>query len=97
LVRWADNYRTGQLGGPRLLEALTAGAVPDERVPGAQYGGGLHITPDGAIGHGGHWAGNISFLTISPDRRTAVAGSCNAEDGIDFEKVLPGIQGIWFG
>lgn len=96
LVSWADNYRTGQLGGPRLLAAVTAGAAPDERMPGVRYGAGVLITPDGAIFHPGKWAGNMSFLTISPDRRTAVAGSCNAEDGIDFEGVFGGIQAIWF-
>jgi len=96
LVKWADNYVTGQLGGPQLLAAITAGAVRDEQMPGAQYGAGIVITPEGAIFHPGKWAGNMSFLTISADRRTAVAGSCNAEDGIDVEGVFGGIQAIWF-
>lgn len=96
LVKWADNYATGQLGGPRLLAAITAGAVRDEQAPGVRYGAGVLVTPEGAISHAGGWAGHMSFLTISPDRHTAVAAACNSESGIDFEQVFGGIQAIWF-
>ena len=95
MVRWADNYRTGQLGGPQLLEGVTAGAATDEQMPGARYGAGIMITPDGALSHPGGWAGNMSFLTISPDRHTAVAAACNAEDGIDVQDVFGGMQSVW--
>jgi hypothetical protein len=48
LVRWADTYRTGRLGGSRLVEAqlsTTTTAGPG----GDKYAAGILITPDGAL------------------------------------------------
>lgn len=38
LVRWADNYRTGEVGGPKLLDAQLAGAVETEQGGGDRHG-----------------------------------------------------------
>ena len=35
LARWGDNYRTGQIGGPQLLKAVTDGSVPTASDPHA--------------------------------------------------------------
>ena len=35
LARWGDNYRTGQIGGPQLLKAVTDGSVPTASDPQA--------------------------------------------------------------
>lgn len=76
LVRWADNYRTGRLGGQELLRLQLAGAV--ETKPGdGRYGAGIFSSPDGSLGHDGGWAGFVTTFQISADRRTAVAVSCN--------------------
>ncbi|MGB0437118.1 MAG: serine hydrolase domain-containing protein [Mycobacterium sp.] len=77
LVRWADNYRTGRVGGRALLAAQLAGAVPD----GAErYGAGISLLPDGSIGHEGAWGGFVSDFRVSSDRRTSLAISCNIDD-----------------
>ena len=99
LVRWADNYRTGRLGGQEFLTAVTANAVP-QGTPAQPnpmlYGAGIGITPDGALGHPGGWAGYASFMSTSTDRHTTVAGSCNTEDLIDMPAVAGGLQSIWY-
>jgi CubicO group peptidase (beta-lactamase class C family) len=80
LVRWADNYRTGELGGRDLLEEQLAGAVEIEAGEGDRYGAGIVVVKDGSLTHDGHWAGFVTRFEISPDRRRSVAVSCNLSD-----------------
>jgi|GEM_PF-6190544 len=52
-----------RLGGPELLAAVTADPVPEgtKAQPNPmRYGAGIDITPDGAFGHTGGWAGYSS-------------------------------------
>ncbi len=77
LVRWADNYRTGKIGGKALLDAQLAGRVPDPA--GGDYGAGIEVTRDGSLKHGGSWAGFRTAFLVTPDRSTAFAVSCNAD------------------
>ena len=98
LARWGDNYRTGQVGGPRLLVAITDGSVATASDPQApRYGAGVYLLPDGFIGHNGSWGGHLTVLTISPDRRTTLAVSCNRDDDPDmWQNLLGGLHDIWF-
>jgi CubicO group peptidase (beta-lactamase class C family) len=93
LVRWADNYRTGTVGGPALLRAQTAGAVPTGP-SGPAYGAGITVHPDGSLSHEGGWAGYATMFGVTADRRTAVAVSCNAAEA-DIAAVATGLQRIW--
>jgi CubicO group peptidase (beta-lactamase class C family) len=79
LVRWADNYRTGRVGGDALLTDVLADSADTGR--GERYGAGIIERPDGTLWHGGEWAGFLSDFAISADRRTAVAVSCNGFRG----------------
>ena len=81
MARWADNYRTGRVGGPPLLAAVTAGAVPQSNQPDAlRYGAGIDVFPNGGLGHRGYWSGVNSAMAASADRHTTLAVSCNSED-----------------
>lgn len=73
LARWADNYRTGSVGGLKLLEAQLAGAVETEPGGGDRYGAGIVSRADGTLDHAGAWAGFVTAFHISSDRRTSVA------------------------
>jgi CubicO group peptidase (beta-lactamase class C family) len=79
LVRWADNYRTGKVGGQTLLDAQLAGAVKTEPGGEERYGAGIALRADGTLEHDGAWAGFLTDFRISKDRRTSVAVSCNAD------------------
>jgi CubicO group peptidase (beta-lactamase class C family) len=79
LVRWADNYRTGRLGGDELGEAQLAD--PAQAGGGAEYGAGIVRLPNGELRHMGAWAGYGSDFWISEDRRTAGAVTCNGDRG----------------
>ena len=97
LVRWADNYRTGDLGGEDLLAAqLTDAANVGE---GARYGAGIVELRDGSLGHGGEWAGFLSDFWISEDRRTSIAVTCNgdAAGASDVGYLSPALQREWTG
>ncbi len=98
LVRWADNYRTGRLGGPQLQAAVTANPVPEgtKAQPNPMhYGAGIDITPEGAFGHLGGWAGFSSFMTTSTDHHTTIAASCNSDNALG--TTGPGaLQTIWY-
>lgn len=80
LVRWADNYRTGKLGGPKLLEEQLAGAMPIEAGGGDRYGAGIYLRANGMLDHDGRWAGFVTAFHISKDRHKSLAVSCNTED-----------------
>ncbi|WP_448640182.1 serine hydrolase domain-containing protein [Geodermatophilus sp. URMC 63] len=98
LVRWADNYRTGRLGGSRLLDAqlntTTTAAGPD----GDRYAAGITVTRDGALTHNGLWAGFTTTFDVSADRRTAVTVSCNGIDprsGPDIKAMIEELRAEW--
>jgi CubicO group peptidase (beta-lactamase class C family) len=78
LVRWADNYRTGKVGGDELLTAQLADAA---EAGSTRYGAGIFEDPNGALSHGGDGAGFLTEFLISADRRTSVAVTCNGDRG----------------
>jgi len=92
LALWGDNYRTGEVGGQELLDAQFADAVPSDW--GSEYGAGIDRAPDGSIGHTGAWLGFVSALTISADRTTSVAVTCNLDE-VDVETIADDIRAIW--
>ncbi|MFV8315374.1 serine hydrolase domain-containing protein [Mycobacterium sp. 23] len=94
LVRWADNYRTGKVGGPSLLDAQLSGAVPTEPGSGDRYGAGIYSLANGMLDHDGAWAGFVTALRVSSDRRTSVAISCNV-DKQDPEALADALDRIW--
>ena len=94
LVRWADNYRTGKVGGQALLNAQLAGAVGTGSDSGDRYGAGIYLLPDGGLTHDGSWSGSVTSFHISPDRRTAVAVSCNTGNQ-DPEAIAEEIGKLW--
>lgn len=94
LVRWADNYRTGKVGGPKLLDAQLAGAVETEPGGGDRYGAGIFAMADGTLYHDGAWAGFVTAFRISSDRRMSVAISCNAVKQ-DPEAMADALSRIW--
>ena len=94
LVRWADNYRTGKVGGNELLDAQLAGAAETGSGSDDRYGAGIYLLPDGGLVHDGSWAGFVTAFHISEDRRTSVAVSCNAGDQ-DPEAIAEDIGHVW--
>jgi len=94
LVRWADDYRTGKVGGPGLLEAQLAGAVETGPGDDGRYGAGIFVLGDGMLEHSGGWGGFVSEFVVSADRRTAVAVSCNADDQ-DPDTLVSALATIW--
>nr|WP_232078906.1 serine hydrolase domain-containing protein [Mycobacterium florentinum]BBX76716.1 lipoprotein [Mycobacterium florentinum] len=94
LVQWGDNYRTGRVGGPKLLEAQLAGAV--EIGPGipVRYGAGIYLKADGTLDHDGASPGFVTAFRVSKDRQTSVAVSCNTDDQIP-EALADSIAKLW--
>jgi hypothetical protein len=96
-VRWADNYRTGHLGGSQLVDAQLRGTTPTG--PGGdRYAAGIIVTPDGALTHTGDWAGFLTTFHVAADRRIAVAVSCNHVDNrppSDIEEITDQLQAEW--
>jgi CubicO group peptidase (beta-lactamase class C family) len=74
LVRWADNYRTGEVGGRSFLDAQLAGAV---RADLFEYAAGLLVRDDGSLTHDGYVSGFVADFEVSADREVAVAVVCN--------------------
>jgi CubicO group peptidase (beta-lactamase class C family) len=99
LVRWADQYRTGAVGGPQLLDAVARNARPISSAPDASdYGAGMYLRAGGSIEHDGWPPGGRRYFSVSPDRHTAVAFSCNEGYLPDkVEKLIVGPRTIWFG
>jgi CubicO group peptidase (beta-lactamase class C family) len=79
LVYWADNYRTGRVGGPELLDAQLTGAVPTEPDGGNRYGAGIYLLANGMLDHDGAWGGFVTAFRVSKDRATSLAISCNTD------------------
>ncbi|MGY1731155.1 serine hydrolase domain-containing protein [Geodermatophilus sp. SYSU D01045] len=95
LVRWADEYRTGRLGGEALLAARLADPAPVNAA--RDYAAGLFLTRAGDLEHGGSWAGFRSAFRVSADRHTAVAVACNGEEpGVaDVDRIWRVLPGVW--
>ncbi len=94
LVRWADNYRTGRVGGPKLLDAQVAGAVETERGGPDRYGAGIYVMGNGTLDHDGSWAGFVTAFRISKDRLKSLAISCNT-DKQDPNALADALGGLW--
>ncbi|MCB0935525.1 MAG: beta-lactamase family protein [Mycobacterium sp.] len=94
LVRWADNYRTGQLGGPGLLDAQLDGAVETDEGSGERYGAGIGVLADGTLEHDGGWAGFVATFRVSKDRRTSLAIACNTADH-DIDAIADALWQLW--
>ncbi|MFI9063308.1 serine hydrolase domain-containing protein [Streptomyces sp. NPDC053429] len=100
LVRWADNYRTGRIGGTALLTAVTRGAVDvgdvlrQRGVAQGRYGAGILLLPDKGLVHRGDWEGFHSTFKVSPDRNTAVTVACNADSPDNF-RAAGQLMDIW--
>lgn len=94
LVRWADNYRTGAVGGPELLAAQVDGAVDTGSETGERYGAGIFVGTDGTLEHDGSWAGFGTYFAVSADRSHSVAVSCNT-GGQDPTAIAGEIAQIW--
>lgn len=94
LVAWADNYRTGRVGGPALLKAQLAGAVPTEPGGADRYGAGIYVLGNGMLDHDGAWAGFFTAFRISKDRNTSLAISCNT-DKQDPETLADALAKVW--
>ena len=96
LARWGDNYRTGEVGGPRWLDAVVEGAVKGPLgLDGdtARYGAGIIEDQDGSIGHSGIWEAFFTGFWVSPDRATSFAFSCNKDT--DISAMLTSLRSIW--
>lgn len=94
LVKWADNYRTGAVGGRTLLDAQLADAVEIAPGSGVRYGAGIYIKADGMLDHDGAWAGFVTAFRVSKDRLTSIAVSCNTEEQIP-ESLAESIGKLW--
>jgi hypothetical protein len=94
LVGRADNYRTGRVGGPKLLDEQLAGAVEIGPGVAVRYGAGIYIKADGTLDHDGAWAGYVTAFHVSKDRLTSVAVSCNTDDQIP-ETLAESIGKLW--
>ncbi|WP_404960314.1 serine hydrolase domain-containing protein [Streptomyces sp. 147326] len=89
-VRWADNYRTGRIGGTELLTGVTEGAVSvgdvlrRRGIEEGRYGAGILLLPDKSLVHRGDWEQFHSTFKVSPDRNTAVTVVCNTDSPDNF-------------
>ncbi|WP_319724347.1 serine hydrolase domain-containing protein [Streptomyces sp. MB09-01] len=89
-VRWADNYRTGRIGGKELLTGVTEGAVSvgdvlrQRGIEEGRYGAGMLLLPDKSLVHRGEWEQFHSTFKVSPDRNTAVTVVCNTDSPDNF-------------
>ncbi|MFF3209630.1 serine hydrolase domain-containing protein [Streptomyces sp. NPDC002886] len=99
-VRWADNYRTGRVGGAELLAGVTADAVSvgdvlrQRGIAEGKYGAGILLLPDRSLVHRGDWEGFHSSFKVSPDRDTAVSVVCNV-DSPDHFRAANELLDIW--
>jgi CubicO group peptidase (beta-lactamase class C family) len=94
LVGWADNYRTGRVGGSGLLDAQLAGAVPTEPGGADRYGAGIYLMANGTLDHDGAWGGFVTAFRVSKDRNTSLAISCNT-DKQDPETLADSLAKLW--
>jgi CubicO group peptidase (beta-lactamase class C family) len=98
LARWFDVLRTGLDGYPTLGDDMIANPALIDVESGNTYGAGVTITPDGRIWHSGYKPGQISYLSMSPDRSMTLAISCNADELEPQVTILESeFERIWFG
>ena len=92
LIRWADVYRTGVVGGELVTKPQTdavAGADGDSR-----YGLGILIAPNGVLWHNGIARGFNTEFVVSANRDRAIAVSCNG-NGIEPATLVEALGPIW--
>jgi len=94
LVTWADNYRTGKLGGPGLLQAQIADAVEVGESGGGRYGAGIAVMPDGSLWHTGEYGGFHTLFRVSADRSGVLVVACNLA-WINIEELGVKLAEIW--
>ena len=99
LVIWADNYRTGTVGGEGLQQAQLAGAAATtlgqpNTSSSEVYGAGVLKLADGHLVHDGEYGGFHTWFAISADRGTALAIACNLHD-INIESVAGTLHDTW--
>ena len=94
LVYWADNYRTGRVGGSDLLDAQLTGAVSTEPGGADRYGAGIYLLGNGMLDHDGAWGGFVTAFRVSKDRTTSLAISCNT-DKQDPEALADDLAKLW--
>lgn len=92
LVRWADVYRTGTVGGPLVTEPDPDAA--DGAYENSRYGLGIFIGEDGELWHDGGTGGFRTAFAISADRTMASSVTCNSIDH-DPWKILEELVPIW--
>jgi len=88
LVRWGDQYRTGDI----VQDDFDDGAVYE--ADGEYYAAAMDIEVDGDLNHTGLWGGYISEFTVSEDRHTVIAVTCNAHNGARFP-IADELWAIW--
>jgi CubicO group peptidase (beta-lactamase class C family) len=94
LVHWADNYRTGAVGGKKLIDDQLAGAVETEPGGADRYGAGIYLMANGTLDHDGAWAGFVTAFRISADRHKSLAISCNT-DKQDPQALADSLGQLW--
>ena len=98
LVRWADNYRSGRLGGSQLLKAQLRGAEPtgEDAIghEGTRYGAGIISDSDGTLWHNGEYSGFHTEFSVLPGLQRAVVVSCNLFD-TDAAALSESLTEIW--
>jgi CubicO group peptidase (beta-lactamase class C family) len=92
LIRWADVYRSGVVGG-RLVTQPQADAV-DGAPDRSRYGLGIIVAPDGVVWHSGDSGGFHTAFVVSADRHHAIAVACN-RDGIEPFELANALGQIW--
>jgi CubicO group peptidase (beta-lactamase class C family) len=79
LLHWDENFYTGRVGGPAMLERIQqTGTLTDGSA--LEYALGLFVTEyrgQRAVTHGGSWGGYRSELVRFPDQHFSVAVLCN--------------------
>jgi len=79
LLRWDENFYTGQVGGRPLLDSMQRTATLNDGKP-LTYAAGLFVdTYRGvrAVSHGGAWAGYRAELLRFPAQHLSIACLCN--------------------
>ncbi|ATQ44064.1 serine hydrolase domain-containing protein [Caulobacter mirabilis] len=95
LLRWAANFETGAIGGPKVMRLM----AERESVGGAahHYAGGQERHVYRGLetwSHGGREAGYRAFLLRAPSRRFSVAVLSNRSD-FDMAKTAYDMADIW--
>jgi CubicO group peptidase (beta-lactamase class C family) len=93
LIRWADVYRTGVVGG-KLITQPQKDAVDGALDNNSRYGLGIIIGPDGVLWHNGDAGGFHSAFLVSADRDHAIAVACNS-NGIEPFDIAHALVRIW--